>query len=132
MRTGLTLSRSESTFKKASNAQSNGASRVETYAGLWEGIETHIRTLVVVFEREPDQGLVGAQLLLDLAKYRDRIVARRWAEGQKSREQDKSHAHCQHISKSYIVTKSSNNSRPMAAQKCICEKLRNSQIFYIE
>ncbi|KAF7635586.1 Sulfhydryl oxidase, partial [Meloidogyne graminicola] len=49
---------------------------VETYNQLWKDIDSHISTLVVLFEANTDS-LVGAQLLLDLSSYADKVVARR-------------------------------------------------------
>uniref|UniRef100_A0A915N4Y7 Sulfhydryl oxidase n=1 Tax=Meloidogyne javanica TaxID=6303 RepID=A0A915N4Y7_MELJA len=49
---------------------------VETYNNLWKGIDTHISTLIVLFESNTNS-LVGAQLLLDLSGYADKVVARR-------------------------------------------------------
>uniref|UniRef100_A0A914L4W2 Sulfhydryl oxidase n=1 Tax=Meloidogyne incognita TaxID=6306 RepID=A0A914L4W2_MELIC len=49
---------------------------IETYNNLWKGIDTHISTLIVLFESNTNS-LVGAQLLLDLSGYADKVVARR-------------------------------------------------------
>uniref|UniRef100_A0A1I8AYZ6 Sulfhydryl oxidase n=1 Tax=Meloidogyne hapla TaxID=6305 RepID=A0A1I8AYZ6_MELHA len=49
---------------------------VEKYNNLWKGIDAHISTLIVLFESNTDS-LVGAQLLLDLSGYSDKVVARR-------------------------------------------------------
>ncbi|CAK5077378.1 unnamed protein product [Meloidogyne enterolobii] len=49
---------------------------IETYNNLWKGIDSHISTLIVLFESNTNS-LVGAQLLLDLSGYADKVVARR-------------------------------------------------------
>uniref|UniRef100_A0A915NKZ1 Thioredoxin domain-containing protein n=1 Tax=Meloidogyne floridensis TaxID=298350 RepID=A0A915NKZ1_9BILA len=56
--------------------QSLAQMRDQTYNNLWKGIDTHISTLIVLFESNTNS-LVGAQLLLDLSGYADKVVARR-------------------------------------------------------
>ncbi|KAL3103434.1 hypothetical protein niasHS_002620 [Heterodera schachtii] len=52
---------------------------VETHSELWEGVDAHIQTMVVIFEKSVDS-LVGPQFLLDMQKHSDKIVARRCVE----------------------------------------------------
>jgi len=49
---------------------------VATYGELWDGARPNVTSMAIVFENEANS-LVGAQLLLDLAKYSDRLLARR-------------------------------------------------------
>lgn len=53
------------------------AKSVETYGQLWEHVPTRIQTMVVLFDAG-SESLVGIQLLLDLSKYADRLMARRF------------------------------------------------------
>ncbi|PAV78067.1 hypothetical protein WR25_09263 [Diploscapter pachys] len=49
---------------------------VVTYGDLWLGAPPSAQHMAIVFESSPTS-LVGAQLLLDLHKYRDRLISRR-------------------------------------------------------
>ncbi|CAJ0573389.1 unnamed protein product, partial [Mesorhabditis spiculigera] len=49
---------------------------IVTYGHLWDGIDTTAQFLAIIFESH-QTSLTGAQLLLDLSKQRDRLVARR-------------------------------------------------------
>ncbi|CAJ0924411.1 unnamed protein product, partial [Mesorhabditis belari] len=49
---------------------------VTTYGHLWDGVDASAQFLAIVFESH-QTSLTGAQLLLDLSKHRDRLVARR-------------------------------------------------------
>uniref|UniRef100_A0AC35G3C9 Sulfhydryl oxidase n=1 Tax=Panagrolaimus sp. PS1159 TaxID=55785 RepID=A0AC35G3C9_9BILA len=49
---------------------------ISTYGELWHGAKESADTMAIVFENDPSS-LIGAQLLLDLTKYSDRLLARR-------------------------------------------------------
>ncbi|KHN70952.1 Sulfhydryl oxidase 2 [Toxocara canis] len=49
---------------------------VNTYGELWAGTPLSVSIMAIVFESGPES-LIGAQLLLDLTKYSDRVTGRR-------------------------------------------------------
>ncbi|KAI1703457.1 erv1 / alr family domain-containing protein [Ditylenchus destructor] len=53
---------------------------ISTYGELWEGAKPSASAMVIIFESD-HSSLVGAQLLLDLSKYSDRLVTRRCLKG---------------------------------------------------
>uniref|UniRef100_A0A1I7VXS8 Sulfhydryl oxidase n=1 Tax=Loa loa TaxID=7209 RepID=A0A1I7VXS8_LOALO len=49
---------------------------IEKYSELWRDVNGNVPLLVIIFE-EGNESLIGAELLLDMTKYNDRLVARR-------------------------------------------------------
>uniref|UniRef100_A0AC34QV21 Sulfhydryl oxidase n=1 Tax=Panagrolaimus sp. JU765 TaxID=591449 RepID=A0AC34QV21_9BILA len=53
---------------------------ISTYGELWQGAKESADTMAIVFESDPNS-MIGAQLLLDLTKFSDRLLARRCLKG---------------------------------------------------
>lgn len=53
---------------------------ISTYGELWVGAKESADTMAIVFESDSNS-MIGAQLLLDLTKYSDRLLARRCLKG---------------------------------------------------
>uniref|UniRef100_A0A0R3RM40 Thioredoxin domain-containing protein n=1 Tax=Elaeophora elaphi TaxID=1147741 RepID=A0A0R3RM40_9BILA len=49
---------------------------IQKYSELWKSMDKSIPLMVIIFE-EGTESLIGAELLLDMSKYSDRLVARR-------------------------------------------------------
>uniref|UniRef100_A0A915PU61 Sulfhydryl oxidase n=1 Tax=Setaria digitata TaxID=48799 RepID=A0A915PU61_9BILA len=50
--------------------------KIQTYSELWDGVNESTPLLVIIFEEEAES-LIGIELLLDMVKYSDRLMARR-------------------------------------------------------
>ena len=53
---------------------------ISTYGELWHGAKETADSMAIIFEADPNS-MVGAQLLLDLTKYSDKLLARRCLKG---------------------------------------------------
>ncbi|KAE9554184.1 hypothetical protein FO519_002605 [Halicephalobus sp. NKZ332] len=53
---------------------------ISTYGELWHGAKDTAESMAIIFEADPNS-MVGAQLLLDLTKYSDKLLARRCLKG---------------------------------------------------